>query len=36
MTHNLGFTQLLYSFYKTGSFVTTNKGSYITGPYINK
>jgi leishmanolysin len=35
MTHVLAFSQLLYSFYATGQFKTTSKGSYLTGPYIN-
>jgi hypothetical protein len=35
MTHVFGFSQLLYQFFKTGSMKTYDRGSYITGPYIN-
>lgn len=35
MTHVFGFSQLLYGFFKTGSMKTLDRGSYLTGPYVN-
>ena len=35
MIHVFGFSQLLYSFYNTGSMKIIDRGTYLTGPFIN-
>jgi predicted metallopeptidase len=33
--HIMGFSQLLYQFFETGSMTNFGRGNYMTGPFIN-